>query len=101
VGGSEDNDSIGAVWVFTRNDGIWSQQGSKLVGTGAFGRSRQGISASISADGNTTIVGGFHDNNVVGAAWVFTRNDGTWSQQGKLLGTGVPGDSFHQGQVFL
>jgi hypothetical protein len=27
---------------------------------------------SLSADGNTAIVGGFFDNGEVGAAWVFT-----------------------------
>jgi hypothetical protein len=37
VGGSIDNSSIGAVWVFTRSGGLWTQQGSKLVGTGAVG----------------------------------------------------------------
>ena len=29
--------STGAAWVFTRSGGVWTQQGSKLVGTGAVG----------------------------------------------------------------
>jgi hypothetical protein len=38
VGGPGDNygnpsvGDIGAVWVFTRSGGVWTQQGSKLVG---------------------------------------------------------------------
>ena len=35
VGGFRDNSYAGAVWVYTRSNGVWVQQGSKLVGTGA------------------------------------------------------------------
>ena len=49
------------------------QQGAKLVGTGAAGHAFQGASVSLSADGNTAIVGGPIDNNEIGAAWVFAR----------------------------
>jgi hypothetical protein len=35
------------------------------------------------------IVGGRADNNFTGAAWVYTRSGGVWTQQGaKLVGTG-------------
>jgi hypothetical protein len=84
----------GAAWVFTRSGGVWSQQGSKLVGTGAVGSDNpaQGLSVSLSADGNTAIIGGPADNNTIGATWVFTRSGGVWSQQGpKLVGTGPIG----------
>jgi hypothetical protein len=86
IGGLGDNNSVGAAWVFTRStNGAWSQQGPKLVGTGAVGDSLQGV-VSISADGNTAIIGGPGDNNLVGAAWVFTRStSGVWSQQGPSL----------------
>jgi hypothetical protein len=56
-------------WVFTRSDGVWTQQGKKLVGTGAVGSSRQGMSVALSADGNIAIVGGWSDNAKLGAAW--------------------------------
>jgi hypothetical protein len=92
VGGNSDNNNAGAVWVFTRSGGMWSQQGNKLVGTGANGAARQGFSVALSADGNTAIVGGPADNGTAGAAWVFTRSGGAWSQQGnKLVGTGAAG----------
>ncbi len=51
-------DCVGAAWVFTRSGGVWTQQGSKLVGTGAVGSAEQGTSVALSADGNTAIVGG-------------------------------------------
>ncbi len=89
IGGAGDNNSTGAAWVFTRSGNTWSQQGLKLVGTGAVGAAGQGNAVSISADGNTAIVGGSGDNSGVGAAWVFTRSGNTWTQQGsKLVGTG-------------
>ena len=92
VGGPGDNNGTGAVWVFTRSNGVWTQQGNKIVGTGAAGSALQGASVSVSADGNTAIVGGPSDNGFAGAAWVFTRTNGVWSQQGgKLVGTNAAG----------
>ncbi len=94
IGGSEDNSSVGAVWVFTRTEGVWSQQGSKLTGTGYSGTSYQGRSLSLSADGNTMAVGGSFDNSAAGAVWIFSRSGSTWSQVGsKLVGTGAIGAS--------
>jgi hypothetical protein len=75
------------------------QQGKKLVGTDAVGRTRQGMSVAISADGNTAILGGPGDSpwdrsapfglGATGAAWVFTRSGGVWTQQNKLVSTGA------------
>ena len=76
MGGVEDNSYTGAAWAFTRNGGVWNQQGNKLVGTDAVGSARQGHSVALSADGNTAIVGGFTDNKVNGAAWVHNRSGG-------------------------
>jgi len=107
VGGFSDNRGLGATWVFTRSQGVWSQQGPKLVGTGAVGAARQGSSVSLSGDGNTAIVGGPGDNpspplNPVGAAWVFTRSDGVWDQlQAKLVGTGAMGNALQGYTVSL
>ncbi len=92
VGGYQDNSGAGAVWLFTRSGGVWTQQGSKLVGVGAVGPAWQGNSVAISADGNAAIVGAPLDNSNAGAVWVYTRNNGAWSQQGgKLVGTGAVG----------
>jgi hypothetical protein len=97
-GGSGNNDSSGAAWVFTRSGGVWSQQ-TMLVGANAIGpySAQQGISVAISNDGNTIIMGGRGDNGFIGAAWVFTRSDGVWTQEAKLVGTGVLGPGAGQG----
>src|SRR5207249_3073729 len=83
---------VGAAWVFTRSGGIWTQQGSKLTGTGESGAANFGSSVALSSGGNTPRVGGRDDNNLAGSAWVFTRSGGTWTQQGsKLTATGESG----------
>ena len=98
VGGYQDNGGKGAAWIFTRNDTVWTQQGTKLVGTGFIGSAYEGTSVAISSDGNTAVVGGNYDNNSIGAIWVFTRTNGVWTQQGsKLVGTGVVGKFGSQG----
>jgi hypothetical protein len=90
--GGGDQGNTGAVWVFTRSGGVWTQQGSKLVGTGAVGAASQGYGANCNADCNTILSGGADDDAQAGAAWIFTRNEGVWSQQGsKLVGTGAVG----------
>ena len=102
VGGYTDNNSQGAVWIFTRSGSSWTQQGTKLVGTGYSGQANQGSSVALSADGNTAIVGGNGDNYNVGAAWVFIRSGGSWSQQGnKLVGSGYSGQANQGSSVAL
>ncbi|MGE5156462.1 MAG: hypothetical protein ACM3JP_03080, partial [Betaproteobacteria bacterium] len=92
LGGPYDDNIRGAAWLFTRTAGVWAQQGGKLVGTGAIGPAYQGLAVAISGDGKTAIVGGYGDNSFVGAAWIFARSGGVWSQQGsKLVGTGAAG----------
>ncbi len=94
VGGPSDDSYAGAAWVFVRSDGVWKQQGSKLIGTGAVGKAGQGFSVAMSADGNTAIVGGLSDDANTGAAWIFSRSGATWSQQSsKLVGSRAVGEA--------
>jgi hypothetical protein len=71
VGGPGDSNGQGAAWLYTRSGGVWTQQGNKLVGTGASGAVQQGSSVSLSSDGSTAIVGGLDDNGGAGAVWVY------------------------------
>ncbi len=94
VGGPSDEEAgagemlVGAAWVFTRTGSSWAQQGPKLRGADRVGEGQFGISVALSGDGNTALIGGINDANV-GAAWVFTRSGGKWTQQGgKLTGGG-------------
>ncbi len=88
IGAPETEDAVGAAWVFTRSGSTWTQQGKKLTGSGEEGAEGAifGWSVSLSADGNTALIGGPFNDNAVGAAWVFTRSGSTWTQQAKLTG---------------
>jgi hypothetical protein len=87
----------GSAFVFTRSGSSWKQQGTKLTGSDEGGLGQFGFSASLSADGNTALIGGPNDEGATklfmsGAAWVFTRAGASWSQQGpKLTGSGETG----------
>jgi uncharacterized protein (TIGR03437 family) len=95
IGGPADAVGAGAAWVFVRANGVWSQQGGKLVGANATGSATQGYSVALSADGNTAISGGpadgFIGGSSIGAAWVFTRRNGAWDQGTKLVGNTTAG----------
>lgn len=102
IGGAADNENTGAAWVYVRSGGVWKQQGNKLVGTGAVGKAQQGDSVALSADGNTAIVGGPGDDSFTGAAWVYSRSGGVWTQQGKkLVGSGAVGKAAQGHSVAL
>jgi hypothetical protein len=66
------------------------QQGPKRTSGEAEGESLFGTSAALSGDGRTLLIGGPRDNGSRGAAWVFARSGGSWSQQGaKWAGAAV------------
>src|SRR5712691_12240145 len=66
--------SAALLWPAHPAQAQFTQEGNKLVGTGAAASAQQGISVAVSGDGNTAIMGGPGDNSGVGAAWVFTRS---------------------------
>ncbi len=101
VGGNLDEGGAGAAWIMANVDGVWTQQGPKLVGADVVGKAQQGLSVSISADGNTAIVGGPLDNDGLGAAWIWTRNAGVWTQEGPKLAGRVGVGSRHGRSVAI
>ncbi|HCY63141.1 MAG TPA: hypothetical protein DHV59_09985 [Oxalobacteraceae bacterium] len=99
----------GAVYVFTRSGGAWSQQAyvkASNTGSGDW----FGVSVGLAGDGNTLAVGAYNEgSNAVGlngdqnnnsafdsgAAYVFTRSGGTWSQQAYVKASNTnEGDAF-------
>jgi hypothetical protein len=71
--GSPRAETTGLVTVLTRSGSSWQAEKERLAGgEGAgTGRSFQGAAVAISKDGGVLGVGGPHDGNKVGAAWVF------------------------------
>jgi uncharacterized repeat protein (TIGR03803 family) len=71
VGGPSDASSTGAVWVFNRHAGVWSQQGDKLAPSDGQTNPQMGWSIAVTGSGNTFVSGGIFDFGDLGAAWVF------------------------------
>ena len=75
--------NAGAVYIFTKSNGSWSQQ-DKLVTSDAYTNSFFGMSVAISHNGNLVVAGAPGDLTYAGSAYVFTRSGSTWSQEQKL-----------------
>lgn len=104
VGAPADGDlstNAGAVYVFTRTAGVWSQQSKVGSPSPLFVGSFWGNSVAISADGNTYAAGGTSHNNPEGAVLVYTRSGITWSQEAFLTFTGRIGWPTHGNSVGL
>jgi hypothetical protein len=94
IGGSQSDNSAsnsGAVYIFTRSGGLWTQQAYVKASIAEAGDAF-GTSVALSGDGNTLVVGAVGEDGVSGnqssnsasnsgAAYVFTRSGGAWSQQ--------------------
>lgn len=83
IDGDEADDSApfaGAVYVFERDGGEWSQQAYvKASNTGE--DDEFGESVALSADGNTLAVGARGEALDAGAVYVFARDGATWSHE--------------------
>jgi hypothetical protein len=68
LGGLANDAGIGAVSLFTRTAGQWTQV-KDLIGAVV----KSASSVALSADGNLVVIGAADDNRGIGATWVFTR----------------------------
>jgi hypothetical protein len=111
VNGDQDDNSAnyaGAVYVFVRNGGVWSQQ-AYIKASNADASDQFGWSVALSGDGNTLAVGAksessnatgidgdqAHDSTQSGAAYVFVREGANWSQQAYVKASNTDlGDQF-------
>lgn len=98
IGAWQDNagpTAAGSAYVFIKSGETWTQQ-QKLTAPDAGPLDFFGTAVSLSGD--TAIVGAsLNDHNVTdgGAAYIFTRSNGVWSPQQKLLNSNAgPGDNF-------
>ncbi len=92
LGTSFQNKFQGGAYVFVRSGATWTQQ-AKLTASDAASGDNFGFSLSVSGD--TAIVGAYNKSGAEGAAYVFVRANGNWTQQTKLLASDAKA-----GQVF-
>ena len=112
INGDQGDNSFGfagAVYVFTRSEGTWAQQ-AYIKASNTLANASFGGAISLSSDGNTLAAGsqgerssatGVNGNQAdtsavnAGAAYVFTRSNGTWTQQAYLKASNADvGDYF-------
>jgi hypothetical protein len=98
VGAYDEDRGRGAVYVFGRKGDKWAQQ-ARLTASNAEPGDSLGCAVTISDDGNTILAGAFDEDAILpgiqppnagaddepsdsssGAAYVFARKDGKWSQ---------------------
>ncbi|NWJ98775.1 MAG: Ig-like domain repeat protein [Chloroflexi bacterium] len=96
----------GAAYIFVRAlNGTWSQQGSALIASNGEANDYFGTAVALSSDGNTALIGAYNKtitgtNGISktnqGAAYIFVRTNGSWSQQGSALTSsdGAANDNF-------
>ena len=116
-GDQDDNTAVdaGAVYVFVRIDGTWTQQ-AYIKASNAEEEDRFGGSVTLSADGHTLAVGatgedsattgvdGDQDNdtaNAAGAVYVFARVDETWTQQAYIKASNAEQEDWFGDSVTL
>lgn len=111
INGNANDDSAqsaGAVYVYTRTGNAWTQQAYVKSSTQVAG-DLLGFSVALSFDGNTLAAAAFdedgsgrginpaYDNKSIssGALYIFTRQNGAWSQQAYIKGSkGETSDGF-------
>jgi hypothetical protein len=83
----------GAVYVFTRDGGTWTQTQKLVADKGAMAKDvtvNGYFGGSVSIDGDSAAVGAtgalnMAKTDVTGAIYMFTRSGGTWTPQQKLV----------------
>ncbi|HEX2871590.1 MAG TPA: FG-GAP repeat protein [Polyangiaceae bacterium] len=83
--------NYGAVFVYTRSGGVWTQQ--QVLHTGTVGTPVDEF-GSLAMSGGTIVVGASNRSMGKGAAWVFVRTGTTWSSATALIPADNAVDSY-------
>jgi hypothetical protein len=93
IGAPGNTSNRGAVYIYERSGGVWSQTARIAAGDGAAG---DNFGRSVSLDGTTVAIGAPNKSNPganAGAVYVFV-NSGGWSQQARLDGDQLVASNF-------
>ena len=92
IGASAHNGQSGAAYVFVQSGTQWNLQAELDAADGA---ANDYFGCSVALDGDTALVGAYHSKGDRGAAYVFTRAAGQWTQQAALTASdAAPGGYF-------
>jgi hypothetical protein len=90
IGAFYENSYTGAAYIYQNVAGTWTQI-TRLVGSAA--GSQFGYSVSLSSDGTIAAIGAYGENSYTGAAYIYQKVSGTWTQISRLI-NGVAGSYF-------
>jgi hypothetical protein len=77
IGASAEHVSRGAIWLFTRSESSWTQQGPRLIGGHQeVGHGEFGYSVALSSDGESALVGSPQETNKRGAVYAYENPEG-------------------------
>lgn len=81
VGAPFADGSTGAVYVFQRSGGTWSQVAKLLASDGT---ANDNFGAAVAISGGSIAIGAYGDNTNRGSIYVFTGGGSSWTQQQRL-----------------
>ena len=101
---NNDTDEAGAAYVFTRSSNTWSQQ-AYIKASNTDASDRFASTVALSSDGSLLAVGAYNEDSAAsgingdqsdmatnaGAAYVFTRTAGAWSEQSYVKASNTEG----------
>ena len=93
----------GSAYVFTRSGGVWTLE-QKLTASNATNDHEFGYSTSLSSDGNIAVIGAMGENTVgtyAGAAYVFTRSGGVWTEEQKIVPDDIQSNDYFGQEVAI
>ena len=85
IGARRDDNWTGSAYVFLRSGGVWTQEAKLLALDANMGKE---FANAVSIDGDLAVVGAVADDengNLSGAAYIFGRSGGVWTQEAKLM----------------
>jgi hypothetical protein len=102
---TDDNGPVadqGSAYVFRRSGSTWVQEARLVASDGAAG---DFFGISVAIEGDTAVVGSYSDDIGAtlnrGSVYVFTRTDGQWTQQAKIVAADGAADDFFGFSVAL
>jgi FG-GAP repeat/Concanavalin A-like lectin/glucanases superfamily len=100
-GNDDGGANSGSAYVFTRSGSVWSQQAELTASDASTG---DWFGHAVSLSGDTVVVGAYRDDDAgtnAGATYVFDRSASVWSQQSKLIASGVTADDWFGSSVAI
>ena len=99
VGANDADGGKGSVYIFSQDEGVWVEK-AKLVASDGTARSYFGTSVAVSSDGKTVAVGAYRQD-ASGSVYIFSQDEGVWTEQAKLVASDGRTDDYFGSSVAI